>query len=172
MSGDDRWPGTGTGHVLAGGIRLDLFVFRFSFPLFSPLPPPPPGPRSMPSPAKVHLVLLIHGLWGCPAHLRVAKEELEAAWVAAHPAQVHAVRADADSQVSGPAEDPVITKTLKVSPPHSQSHAQSHTGLEEDGDGEELVIMIAGGMTSQLTYDGIDVCASRVAWEVRPFSFF
>jgi hypothetical protein len=26
--------------------------------------------------------------------------------------------------------------------------------------------MIAGGMTSQLTYDGIDVCASRVAWEV------
>lgn len=155
---------------LAGEIRLDLFVFRFSFPLFSPLPPPsPPAPRRpMPSPAKVHLVLLIHGLWGCPAHLRVAKEELEAAWVAAHPAQVHAVRADADSQVSGPAEDPVITKTLKVSPPHSQTHA----GLKEDGDGEELVIMIAGGMTSQLTYDGIDVCASRVAWEVRSFSFF
>lgn len=160
---------------LAGEIRLDLFVFRFSFPLFSPLPPPsPPAPRRpMPSPAKVHLVLLIHGLWGCPAHLRVAKEELEAAWVAAHPAQVHAVRADADSQVSGPAEDPVITKTLKVSPSQSSSssHAQSHTGLEEDGDGEELVIMIAGGMTSQLTYDGIDICASRVAWEVRSFSF-
>lgn len=103
----------------------------------------------------------------------MAKEELEAAWVAAHPAQVHAVRADADSQVSGPAEDPVITKTLKVSPSpsSSSSHAQSHAGLEEDGDGEELVIMIAGGMTSQLTYDGIDVCASRVAWEVRSFSF-
>lgn len=102
----------------------------------------------------------------------MAKEELEAAWVAAHPAQVHAVRAD--SQVSGPAEDPVITKTLKVSPSLSPSHAQSqsHAGVEEDGDGEELVIMIAGGMTSQLTYDGIDVCASRVAWEVRPFSFF
>jgi hypothetical protein len=30
------------------------------------------------------------------------------------------------------------------------------------------VIVIAGGMTSQLTYDGIDVCASRVAWEVSP----
>lgn len=29
-----------------------------------------------------------------------------------------------------------------------------------------MVILIAGGMTSQLTYDGIDVCASRVAWEV------
>ena len=34
------------------------------------------------------------------------------------------------------------------------------------GGDEELVIVIAGGMTSQLTYDGIDVCASRVAWEV------
>lgn len=61
------------------------------------------------------MVLLIHGLWGSPAHLRVAKEELEAAW-----------------------------------------------------GGEELVVMVAGGMTAQLTYDGIDVCASRVAWEVRP----
>jgi len=30
--------------------------------------------------------------------------------------------------------------------------------------------MIAGGMTSKLTYDGIDVCASRVAWEVRLLS--
>ena len=35
-----------------------------------------------------------------------------------------------------------------------------------DGDGDEMVILIAGGMTSQLTYDGIDVCASRVAFEV------
>jgi len=26
--------------------------------------------------------------------------------------------------------------------------------------------MIAGGMTYKLTYDGVDVCASRVAWEV------
>ena len=36
-----------------------------------------------------------------------------------------------------------------------------------DSDREkQLVVMIAGGMTSQLTYDGIDICASRVAWEV------
>lgn len=68
-------------------------------------------------PASVHVVLLIHGLWGTPAHLGVAKEELEAAW-------------------------------------------------GEGGGGEELVVMVAGGMTAQLTYDGIDVCASRVAWEV------
>ncbi|XAO27879.1 hypothetical protein I312_106743 [Cryptococcus bacillisporus CA1280] len=68
-------------------------------------------------PASVHVVLLIHGLWGTPAHLGVAKEELEAAW-------------------------------------------------GEGGGGEELVVMVAGGMTAQLTYDGIDVCASRVAWEL------
>lgn len=66
----------------------------------------------------VHVVLLIHGLWGSPAHLAEAKQELEAAW--------------------------------------------------GEGEGEELVVMVAGGMTSQLTYDGIDVCASRVAWEVCP----
>nr|KIR83289.1 lipid particle protein [Cryptococcus tetragattii IND107] len=64
----------------------------------------------------VHVVLLIHGLWGSPAHLAEAKQELEAAW--------------------------------------------------GEGEGEELVVMVAGGMTSQLTYDGIDVCASRVAWEL------
>ena len=32
-------------------------------------------------------------------------------------------------------------------------------------------MVIAGGMTSKLTYDGVDVCASRVAWEVRRASF-
>jgi hypothetical protein len=54
--------------------------------------------------------------------------------------------------VTGPGDDPVIESTTS-------------------GSGEELVIVIAGGMTSQLTYDGIDVCASRVAWEVCPPDF-
>jgi hypothetical protein len=57
---------------------------------------------------------------------------------------------DSQTKVTGPEEDPVVESRTK-------------------GDEEELVIVIAGGMTSQLTYDGIDVCASRVAWEVRPF---
>ncbi|WVW78563.1 hypothetical protein I302_100519 [Kwoniella bestiolae CBS 10118] len=91
----------------------------------------------------VHLVVLIHGLWGSPSHLSVAKEELEKLW-----------NGDRVSQdVDGPAEDPTITSEMR----------------EEGGHGhgeEELVIMIAGGMTSQLTYDGVDVCASRVAYEV------
>lgn len=114
-----------------------------------------------PSRANVHLVLLIHGLWGCPAHLSVAKEELEAAWVASHSAASTPRTPRTHAQVSGPAEDPVITKTLQVPTHHAEREKQ-----------EELVIMIAGGMTSQLTYDGIDVCASRVAWEVRLFRSF
>ena len=41
--------------------------------------------------------------------------------------------------------------------------AIANGGGQEEGD---LVVVIAGGMTSQLTYDGIDVNASRVAWEI------
>ncbi|WVQ84123.1 hypothetical protein IAT38_006268 [Cryptococcus sp. DSM 104549] len=69
--------------------------------------------------SNVHLVVLIHGLWGTRKR----------------------------HEISGPAEDPTIT-----------------TGIDKGN--EELVIMVAGGMTSNLTYDGVDVCASRVAWEV------
>lgn len=36
---------------------------------------------------------------------------------------------------------------------------------------DDLAVVVAEGMTSQLTYDGVDVCASRVAWEVR-LAFF
>lgn len=104
--GDDR--GTGSGRLRYYG---EMGCFCFS-PLALRL--------TSGMGTSVHVVLLIHGLWGSPAHLRVAKEELEAAWGAGA------------------------------------------------GEGEELVVMVAGGMTSQLTYDGIDVCASRVAWEVRP----
>ena len=49
--------------------------------------------------------------------------------------------------MTGPSDDPIVESTTS-------------------GSGEELVIVIAGGMNSQLTYDWIDVCASRVAWEV------
>jgi hypothetical protein len=56
------------------------------------------------------------------------------------------------TKVTGPDDDPVVESSTKAG-------------------GEELVIVIAGGMTSQLTYDGIDVCASRVAWEVCPLRF-
>ncbi|WVQ74062.1 hypothetical protein IAR50_003645 [Cryptococcus sp. DSM 104548] len=95
----------------------------------------------------VHLVLLVHGLWGSPTHMAVAAQELEAAYRATHPS----VSSSSSKSVSasGPEEDPVVTEKIE--------------GGQQD---EDLVIMVAGGMSAQLTYDGVDVCASRVAWEV------
>ena len=74
----------------------------------------------------------------------MAKEELESAYrnAQAGPSRPKGTR------VTGPSSDPVVKSRV-------------------EGDGEELVVVIAGGMTSQLTYDGVDVCASRVAFEVR-----
>ncbi|OCF58917.1 lipid particle protein [Kwoniella mangroviensis CBS 10435] len=94
--------------------------------------------------ASVHLVVLIHGLWGSPNHLSVAQEELEKAWSGDENGQ------KVSQDVDGPSDDPIITSKIQ----------------NEDKENGELVIMIAGGMTSQLTYDGVDVCASRVAFEV------
>ncbi|WVF69924.1 hypothetical protein IAT40_004708 [Kwoniella sp. CBS 6097] len=137
--------------------------------------------------ASVHLVVLIHGLWGSPAHLAVAKDELEKAWLGVHgrgtgaseltPAHIQKESED----VEGPADDPIITSRLTRSTrdkePSARQHNENGNGLGDINgelggqrgqarDDDELVIMIAGGMTSQLTYDGIDVCASRVAYEV------
>lgn len=111
----------------------------------------------------VHLVILIHGLWGTftliscevyrdkliadsigsPAHLAVAKQELEDAYSNAQAGPSN----HKGTEVYGQPEDPIVKSRV-------------------EGSDEELVVVIAGGMTSQLTYDGVDVCASRVAWEV------
>nr|XP_031861954.1 uncharacterized protein CI109_002784 [Kwoniella shandongensis]KAA5529026.1 hypothetical protein CI109_002784 [Kwoniella shandongensis] len=82
-------------------------------------------------------VHLVVLIHGLWAHLAVAEEELEAAW--------NGTRIDED--ITGPAEDPTVSTQI-----------QKGT--------ENLVIMVAGGIASTLTYDGVDVCASRVAWEV------
>lgn len=41
------------------------------------------------------------------------------------------------------------------------AHASSTVANELD-----MVVIVAGGIGGTLTYDGVDVCASRVAWEV------
>ena len=106
---------------------------------------------------------------GSPAHLFAAKEELEKAW---KDRTNTCTKTTTTTEIRGPDEDPTISTNLKADPAPSpagertstsplSAHAEGETGEEE------LVVVIAGGMTSQLTYDGIDVCASRVAWEVR-----
>lgn len=154
----------------------------------------------MPS-SNVHLVILIHGLWGelllasswrcdeipmrynvlmigSPAHLAAAKHELESTWIASHGGTNGDEGVDQhvreETSHTGPSEDPVIATEISVEDanvggqdrPLDGGHNPEAVGGDATGDGEELVVVIAGGMTSQLTYDGVDVCASRVMWEV------
>ncbi|KAJ9121976.1 hypothetical protein QFC24_004559 [Naganishia onofrii] len=74
----------------------------------------------------VHLMVLIHGLWGNPKHLEVAREELEFANERA-----------LEQEIEG---------------------AERHI--------PELRILVAQGNEGTYTYDGIDVCANRVAKEI------
>ena len=46
------------------------------------------------------------------------------------------------------------------------SSSESAGSKDEVDQPDDLAVIIAGGMSSTLTYDGIDVNASRVAWEV------
>ncbi|KAJ9096808.1 hypothetical protein QFC21_005079 [Naganishia friedmannii] len=83
--------------------------------------------RSATSRKDVHLVVLIHGLWGNPKHLEVAREELQLAYERA--------REQRDEAAAGE-------------------------------DIPELRILVAQGNEGTYTYDGIDVCAVRVAKEI------
>lgn len=58
-----------------------------------------------------------------------------------------------------------------ASPTFSERSLLSSTETAIASEREELVVMVAEGMTSTLTYDGVDVCASRVAWEVSLWKF-
>lgn len=60
---------------------------------------------------------------------------------------------EGDSEDSSSSSDDDAFET--ASPPLTRMHRR-----------DDLVVVVAEGMTSQLTYDGVDVCASRVAWEV------
>jgi hypothetical protein len=77
---------------------------------------------------------------GSPEHLAEAKSVLEETYHGSA----------STTHIHGPSSDPTIEST------------------SVRGGDDRLVVMIAGGMSSKLTYDGIDVCASRVAWEVGP----
>ncbi|RSH84249.1 uncharacterized protein EHS24_005761 [Apiotrichum porosum] len=102
----------------------------------------------------VHLFLLIHGLWA-------ARTELEAAWAAS-------LGDDSAAQTPPDNGSPLITPAHSpdAEPTNPFTHTHSFMPQAPASAGEELVVVVAEGMTSQLTYDGIDVCASRVAWEV------
>lgn len=74
--------------------------------------------------------------------------------------------ADVTSVDSGDESDKQHKGNGAASPTFSERRLLSSTETAIASEREELVVMVAEGMTSTLTYDGVDVCASRVAWEV------
>ncbi|KAJ9113624.1 hypothetical protein QFC22_005932, partial [Naganishia vaughanmartiniae] len=75
----------------------------------------------------VHLVVLVHGLWGNPKHLEVAREELELAY----------------------------------------QRAKEQETKDTGSGATEISILVVQGNEGTYTYDGIDVCAGRVAKEIN-----
>ncbi|BEI82351.1 hypothetical protein CcaverHIS002_0302190 [Cutaneotrichosporon cavernicola] len=97
----------------------------------------------------IHLFLLIHGLWGRPVHLAEAKAELEAAW-------------NRPTPPTSPSRSGTPCASPSLSDDSDSTMVDSFAFTARD----DLVVVVAQGMTAKLTYDGVDVCASRVAWEV------
>jgi hypothetical protein len=90
--------------------------------------------------------------------MSVAKEELEAAW-AERKSSKDALHKRTRTT---PGESAPVTVTHVTTDTSNGNGARDN---EEQGE-EELVVMVAGGMEDSLTNDGIDICATRVAYEV------
>ena len=88
---------------------------------------------------RVHLIVLIHGLYGNPNNLAVVKEELERA----------------DRRNRGDEDEDEVEDLLDLSP--------TTTTIEN---GLELKILICKSFTGSHTWDGIDVNAHKAAGEV------
>lgn len=91
----------------------------------------------------VHLILLIHGLYGSPKNLSVTAEELHNAALPSSSSSTHVA-------------------------PSSSSYDHDHQSAGEQGDPErdEVVVHIAKSFTGSHTWDGIDVNAERAAREL------
>lgn len=88
---------------------------------------------------RVHLIVLIHGLYGNPNNLAVVKEELERA----------------DRRNRGDEDEDEVEDLLDLSP--------TTTTIEN---GLELKILICKSFTGSHTWDGIDVNAHKAAGEL------
>ena len=114
--------------------------------------------------ARVHLVVLIHGLYGNPENLVVVKEELERA------SQLGIGPGRKGKQAKGSIEEVDEVEDL-LSPPSSSSSLTSSTSSKSttssrDKDGLELKILVCKSFTGSHTWDGIDINAHKAAAEV------
>jgi hypothetical protein len=108
--------------------------------------------------SRVHLIVLIHGLYGNPDNLAVVKEELERA----------ARREDSDritnlgdeGTVEG--EEDVVELLLDSASPRDSNRSRS---TSHDSN-IEVKILVCKSFTGSHTWDGIDVNAHKAAEEI------
>lgn len=100
----------------------------------------------------VHLVVLIHGLYGNPDNLKVVKEELERA-------SGHGRSFGASEYQDG--EEDEVEDLLDPS-----SSASSSSSARSKRDGLEVKILVCKSFTGSHTWDGIDVNAHKAAGEI------
>jgi hypothetical protein len=108
----------------------------------------------------VHLVLLIHGLYGSPQNLDVVKEELLAADLGPDcfdPLDIAFKSTEDDSHRDREDEAEVLSEL---------GLGGSHKGTLQGSPRLEVVPLVATGFTWSRTWDGVDVNAHRAAEEV------
>jgi hypothetical protein len=99
----------------------------------------------------VHLIVLIHGLYGNPDNLKVVKEELERA-------SGQGTSSDASKYQDG--EEDEVEDLLDPSSSASSSSTRSRRSRLE------VKILVCKSFTGSHTWDGIDVNAHKAAGEI------
>lgn len=97
----------------------------------------------------VHLIVLIHGLYGNPDNLKVVKEELD-----------RASKQEASSRYQDREEDEVEDLLDPSSSASSSSSTRSRRSRLE------IKILVCKSFTGSHTWDGIDVNAHKAAGEI------
>lgn len=111
----------------------------------------------------VHLVLLIHGLYGSPQNLDVVKEELLAADLGSHcfaPLGSGSRNPEDDSHHYREDEDEEAEVLSEL------GFGESHKGTSQGSTRLEVIPLVATSFTWARTWDGVDVNAHRAAEEV------
>ncbi|WWD16888.1 hypothetical protein CI109_101320 [Kwoniella shandongensis] len=94
----------------------------------------------------VHLIILIHGLYGSTLNLKVVEEEL--------------IRA------GGEVEQGASASSHGGPPTTSKSSTGHKSEYKDGGGGIETVVYLAQSIKGPRTWDGIDICAHRITEEV------
>jgi len=105
---------------------------------------------------RVHLIVLIHGLYGNPDNLKVVKEELERS-------SGHGTSSDVSRCQDGEEEE--VEALLDPSSPASSS-SSTRSRRSKNRNELEVKILVCKSFTGSHTWDGIDVNAHKAAGEI------